>query len=180
MLFQSIVIDLNFTKIEALIQTHFSELIQIERKYRNFGVKLRLNINEFSSPRHLKDEIEISIEKVLFQPSTTITFKSIQLSKSIAENVEKRLVSIAQKNHCCIKTKFKHKYQSYPIPKASISNIQISKSIMAQSERFFSSSNVFKRMIIANGLIELHIGDIALQNVCIVTYNSLKSCKISD
>jgi len=78
------------------------------------------------------------------------------------------LIFIAQKNGCYIKTEFEHIYQCHSVPTASVSNSQVSKSIMAQSELFCSSSDVFKKMIVGNGSIELRTGDIALQKVCFI------------
>jgi hypothetical protein len=77
------------------------------------------------------------------------------------------LKSIARKNSCYIKTELKHSYQSHSVPKASVSNTQVSKSIITQSELFSSSSDVFKKMIVGQGSIELRTGDIALQQVCL-------------
>jgi hypothetical protein len=157
-----------------------NELREIEKKYKCFGVDIRLGLNEFSAPQHLKNEIESSIQQLLSQSSstTTKTFESIQLFKDIAEYEEKHLKSIARKNHCYIKTELKHTHQSHSVPKASISNIQVSKSIVAQSEHFSSSSDVFKKMIVENGSIELRTGDIALQEVDTIiistTFNGLK------
>ncbi|CAF1388528.1 unnamed protein product [Rotaria sordida] len=154
-------------EMQSIMETHSNELINIERKYAKLGVCLRLRLNEFSAPRHLKDEIESSIQKLLFQSTskTTTMLESIPLFTPIAEKEEQYLKSIAQHNRCYLKTELKHNYQSYPVPKATISNKQTSKSIIEQSELFCSSTNVFKKLIIANGSIELRTGDIALQKV---------------
>ncbi|CAF1337143.1 unnamed protein product, partial [Rotaria sordida] len=154
-------------EMQSIMETHSNELTNIERKYAKLGVCLRLRLNEFSAPRHLKDEIESSIQKLLFQSTskTTTMLESIPLFTPIAEKEEQYLKSIAQHNRCYLKTELKHNYQSYPVPKATISNKQTSKSIIEQSELFCSSTDVFKKLIIANGSIELRTGDIALQKV---------------
>ncbi|CAF3774284.1 unnamed protein product [Rotaria sp. Silwood1] len=134
-------------KIECIIETHSNELTNIERKYVKLDVCLRLRLNEFSAPRYLKDEIESSIQKLLLQSSSssTTTLESIPLFTPIAEKEEQYLRSTAQHNHCSLKTELKHYYQSYPVPKASISNKQISKSIIEQSELFCSSTDILKK-----------------------------------
>ncbi|CAF1202117.1 unnamed protein product [Rotaria sp. Silwood1] len=132
--------------IECIIETHSNELTNIERKYVKLDVCLRLRLNEFSALRYLKDEIESSIQKLLLQsPSSTTTLESIPLFTPIAEKEEQYLRSIAQHNHCYLKTELKHYYQSYPVPKASIFNKQISKSIIEQSELFCSSTDILKK-----------------------------------
>lgn len=156
--------------MEYLLEIHSDTIRRIERQYKSFGVDFRLELNEFSAPPYLKDEIESSIQQLLSQTlssTTRKTFESIQLFKEIIKQEEKHLKSIAKKNRCYIKTQLKHVYQFHSIPKASVSDSQVSKSVIAQSELLCSSSDVFKKMIAGNGSIELRIGDIALQNVSI-------------
>ena len=129
-------------------------------------MKIRLYCNEFSSPEHLKDEIHTSIEQSLSRlPSTiTRTFPTISLFQPIAENRAKHLISLVG-SRCNLQIHFKHEPQFYSIPKASPSNAEISKFILTQSTLFSSSPDVFKKMIVANGSIELRTGDIATQEV---------------
>ncbi|CAF3163547.1 unnamed protein product [Rotaria sp. Silwood2] len=150
---------------ENFIDANWDELEKIETKYSDFGVKLRLRLNEFSAPRHLKNEIESHIEQLWSCSSSIITFNSIQLPITVAENVEQHLLLIAERAHFSIKTKLKYIDQSFVVPKASIFNNQISKSIEEQSNLFSSSSDVFKKITLTNGSIELRTGDIALQKV---------------
>ncbi len=137
---------------------------QIEINNKPYDVELRLRSKEFSAPLHLKDEIESNIKQLLSQ-SSTLTFKSIELTKGIAETAEKYVKTIARRSRCSITTKIKYKSQYYIIPKASLSTMEASKSTMKQSDDFLSSLDVFSRIIVANGSIEVRTGDIALQNV---------------
>ena len=130
---------------------------QIEINNKSYDVELRLRSKEFSAPQHLKDEIESNIKQLLSQ-SSTLTFKSIELTKDIAETAEKYVKIIARRSRCYITTTIKYKSQYCIIPKAS-------KSIVKQSDDFLSSSDVFNRINIANGSIEVRTGDIALQKV---------------
>ncbi|CAF4593643.1 unnamed protein product [Rotaria socialis] len=165
-------------QINTLDEAHWSALEDIETQHKDCGVDIRLTLNEFSAPRHLKDEIESSIEKLLSQPATTIEFSSIPLLTDIAEKEEQHVRAIAQRCYCSVKTELLCNYQSYPLPKASISNKQISKAILEQSELFCSSPDVYKKRIIADGSIELRTGDIALQKVDTIiistTFNGLR------
>lgn len=129
-------------------------------------MKIRFHCNEFSSPEHLKDEIQTSIEQLLscLPPTITRTFQTISLFQPIAENEEKHLISLVG-NRCNLQIHFKPEPQFYSIPKASPSNAEISRFILTQSTLFSSSPDVFKKMIVANGSIELRTGDIAIQEV---------------
>jgi hypothetical protein len=140
------------------------KLKALEKKYKEFSVQLQLRTSEFCAPQHLKDEIESDIKQLLTGSSTT-TFKSIELSKDIIEIAEKHLKYIARRNHCYIRTELRHKSQQYTIPKALSSSIHASKSTIKQSDQFLSSSDVFNKIAVANGLIEIRTGDIALQKV---------------
>ncbi|CAF4065341.1 unnamed protein product [Rotaria sordida] len=154
-------------QIEAFTECHSNPLKSIERLYNDYGVKLQLESNEFLAPEHIKNDIESYIEEILSEVSTNKTFETIELCKDIAIKEEQHLRIIAERYKCYIKTELKHNYQSYPVPKALISNTQVSQSIFEQSKQFYSSTDVLKKMIVANGSIELRIGDIALQEVCL-------------
>lgn len=94
----------------------------------------------------------------------SIVFKSLQLPKKVAEHVKENLHNIAHWNHCYIKTELKHKKQLIPIPKASLTTIShTSKSIKEQAIQFCSSSNVFMKITVGNGSIEIRSGDIGQQ-----------------
>ncbi|CAF3641303.1 unnamed protein product [Rotaria sp. Silwood1] len=165
-------------QIESFVACHRNPLQKLERWYQDYGVQLRLESHEFSAPQHLKEDIESNIEEILSESSTAKTFQTIELFKDIAIKEEQYLNNIAERCRCYIKTELKHNCQSYLVPTASITKKQVSKSIIEQSKLFCSSTNVFKRMTVANGSIELRTGDIALQNVDTIiistTYNGLK------
>ncbi|CAF1330481.1 unnamed protein product [Adineta steineri] len=165
------------SKIEFLLETCSRKLRAIEKKYKQFDIDIRLTSHEFSAPHHVKDEIEFCIKELLSYSLTT-TFKSIELFQDIAEVAGKRLKSIAFRSQCHIMTELRHKRQHYIIPKASSSNIQVSKSVVKQSDQFMSSLDVFNRVVLANGSIEIRTGDIALQKVntivISITSNGLK------
>ncbi|CAF4081016.1 unnamed protein product [Rotaria sordida] len=154
-------------QIEAFTECHSNPLKSIERLHNYYGVKLQLESNEFLAPEYIKNDIESYIEEILSEVSTNKTFETIELCKDIAIKEEQHLRIIAERYKCYIKTELKHNYQSYPVPKALISNTQVSQSIFEQSKQFYSSTDVLKKMIVANGSIELRIGDIALQEVCL-------------
>jgi hypothetical protein len=128
------------------------------------GVELRLREHEFLAPEYLREEIESRIIKLLSH-SATLTFKSIQLSKDIAEQANKHLKFLLPRNYCNIHTELEYQSRCYAIPKASSSNMQVSKSILEQSDQFRCSMEVFNGIVIKNGSIEIRTGDIALQKV---------------
>ncbi|CAF1265776.1 unnamed protein product, partial [Rotaria sordida] len=165
-------------QIEAFTECHSNPLKSIERLHNYYGVKLQLESNEFLAPEYIKNDIESYIEEILSEVSTNKTFETIELCKDIAIKEEQHLRIIAERYKCYIKTELKHNYQSYPVPKALISNTQVSQSIFEQSKQFYSSTDVLKKMIVANGSIELRIGDIALQETDVIvistTFNGLK------
>jgi hypothetical protein len=148
-----------FIQVEFLLKTCRWELRQIEEKYKQSVVQLRLGLNEFLAPPHLKNEIEACVTQLLSNSKTT-TFKSSSLPKGIAEKAEKRLKSIAQSNHCHIMTELRSKSQSYTIPKASSSSTEI-----LPFDDFLLSPDLSRKMVIGNGSLEIRIGDIALQKV---------------
>ncbi|CAF4287034.1 unnamed protein product [Rotaria socialis] len=164
-------------QIEFLLRECAEKLKQIVKTYKEFGVHFRLRRREFVAPQHLKDEIESCITQLL-SSSTSKTFKSIPLSKDIADIAEKQLKNIARKCHCHIITESKYKFRSYTIPKGLSSNGHVLKSTMEQSEHFLSSPDVFNRLAVADGSIEIRTGDIARQDVDTivipVTFNGLR------
>ena len=129
-------------------------------------MNIRLSLNEFSAPAHLKNEIENSIEQLFssFSSRITRTFQSMPFAQMLAENEIKHLTSMIQ-NRCYMKIHHQSFVQSYDIPKAPSSTMETSKFIVTQSELFSSSPDVFKKMSVAKGFIELRTGDIALQEV---------------
>ncbi|CAF3999400.1 unnamed protein product, partial [Adineta steineri] len=164
--------SLDTYQVEFLLRNYRDELREIEEKYEQFGLVLRLRLNEFLAPAHLAKEIESSITQLL-SDSNTRTFKSSSLSKGVAEIAEKHLKSIFQNNYCHIMTELRSKSQYYTIPKASSSNTEV-----MPVDGFLFSPNVFRKIVVANGSIEIRIGDIALQKVDTIvipmTTNGLK------
>ena len=83
----------------------------------------------------------------------------------MAEIAEKYLKPIARKNRCYIMTKLLYESECHIIPRGSSVDSTLSKSLVEQSESFLFSSNVFKRILVGNGSIEVRAGDIAQQDV---------------
>jgi len=73
--------------------------------------------------------------------------------------------TIARKNHSYCDVQLKTKLKSYQIPRAHENTLPTSKSIIEQSDLFCSSPLVFCQAKLANGSIEVLIGDIASQKV---------------
>ena len=101
----------------------------------------------------------------LLSNATKITFESLLLCKDAAEIAEKHLKYIARKYHCHILTESRHDTQAYIIPKALSSNSPILHSVKKQSDDILSSPDIFNRMSVAKGSIDIRTGDIALQQV---------------
>lgn len=137
-------------------------------------------MHEFSAPQHLKDETELFFQRLLSQSASTntTTFESQSLYRKIAEQEGKYLKSIIQNSRCYTNIEFQHTSTVHSVPKSTTTDNQISKSIVTQSELFLSSAEIFKKMIIQNGSIELRIGDVTLQQVEVLIiprmFNGLK------
>ncbi|CAF4193216.1 unnamed protein product, partial [Adineta steineri] len=98
----------------------------------------------------------------------TYTFKSVELYYDIADRLYSNLKTLAKKNHCYCYLKTKTKLKFYPIPRAHENTLNTSQSIIAQSDLFCSLPSVFCQTKLANGSIEVLIGDIAIQKVDII------------
>ncbi|CAF1304609.1 unnamed protein product, partial [Didymodactylos carnosus] len=160
------------THKDYLLNDCSTEIWQIEEQYRDDGVNIRLTQDEFDSPEYLKDEIESSVNQLLSQ-SKTKRFKSIELFSDIAEKECLYIKNIAKKNHCYIEIKLKTKLNIHVIPKAAVITPPSSKRIIEQSNLLCISPDVFKRARMTNGgLIEVFIGDIALQKVDTIVVSS--------
>ena len=146
-------------QVEFLLKAYWKELRDLEVKYEQFGVELRLRLKEFSAPPRLKDEVEASIMRLLSN-SVSVTFKSDPLPADTADATAQRLQAIARKNCCYLTADIKSKHRCCPIPKAASAS---ARALLADD--FLLSPDVFRRIEVENGSIEIRLGDIALQKV---------------
>ncbi len=142
------------------------ELRFIEKEFETGCVELHIHENQFYAPQCLKNEIRSRIKNLLSKLKTK-TFKNIELYHNIADILCLNMKNIAQRNRSYCEIELKTKLKSYQIPRGHKNTLNTSKSIIEQSDLFCSSSLVFCQTKIANGSIEVVIGDIALQNVCL-------------
>ncbi len=136
----------------------------IEKEFRNDSVEFHFKQYQFYAPQCLKDQIQSRVEELLPILKTT-TFKSKEFYYNIADKSSLNIKNLAQRNRCYCDLKLKTKLKSYRIPKANETISTTSKSIIEQSDLFCSSPLVCCQTKLANGSIEVLIGDIALQKV---------------
>ncbi len=136
----------------------------LEREFQNGCVELHISKNEFYAPQCLKDTIRNRIKNMSSQIKTK-TFENIELYYNTADNLCLNMKNIAQRNSSYCDIKLKTKLKSYQIPKGHENTSYTSKFVIEQSDLFCSSPFVFCQTKLANGSIEVLIGDIALQKV---------------
>ncbi len=142
------------------------ELRFIEKEFKTGCVELHVQENQFYAPQCLKNEIRSRIKNLVSNLKTK-TFKNIELYYNTADILCLNMKNIAQKNHSYCEIKLKTKLKSCQIPRGHKNTLNTSKLIIEQSNLFCSSPLVFCQTKLANGSIEILIGDIALQNVCL-------------
>ncbi|CAF1029912.1 unnamed protein product [Adineta steineri] len=160
--------EMSSAEFDGLANLCYRKLKNIEREFRHYyGVQFFIEQNYFYASQCLKDEIESRVIKLLSNLKT-YTFKSVELYYDIADRLYSNLKTLAKKNHCYCYLKTKTKLKFYPIPRAHENTLNTSQSIIEQSDLFCSLPSVFCRTKLANGSIEVLIGDIAVQKVDII------------
>lgn len=134
-------------------------------------------MNALVAFQDLKSENETRIGQ-LVSKLKSVTFKSLRLPMDIAEKTERQLHNIAHRNYCCIKTMLNYKTQLCSIPKVSSTISRASRSMKEQSIQLCSSSDVFKKIAVENGSIEICVGDISrlqasLKTIVCFIFNTL-------
>ncbi|CAF3609150.1 unnamed protein product [Rotaria socialis] len=141
---------------EYLLENCIHELKDIENEYKDDCVKIRIRLKEFSAPQYLIDNIKQKIRELMIQ-IVTCQFHKIGNSITLTNDNNKQLNRIARHNYCRIeKLETKTEMKVYSIPKALSPSVNISNSIMLQSNEFVSALSM-RKMSVLNGSIEIYL-----------------------
>ncbi|CAF0924720.1 unnamed protein product [Rotaria sp. Silwood1] len=139
----------------------------MEKEFQNDRIHFCLRQRAYYAPPQLKNDIESRINTLLSHV-TTCTFKTTELYYDIANRASLNLKKIAQNNRCNCDIKIETTLNRCTIPRAietTSTAYSVSKLIIEQSNLFCSSSMVHRQATLANGSLEVLIGDIAAQKV---------------
>ncbi|CAF3495337.1 unnamed protein product [Rotaria sp. Silwood1] len=153
--------------IDYLINACRPELKAMEKEFQNDRIHFCLRQRAYYAPPQLKNDIESRINTLLSHV-TTCTFKTTELYYDIANRASLNLKKIAQNNRCNCDIKIETTLNRCTIPRAietTSTAYSVSKLIIEQSNLFCSSSMVHRQATLANGSLEVLIGDIAAQKV---------------
>lgn len=130
-------------------------------------MEIHVEKNEFYASLCLKNEVRNRVKNLLTNIKTK-TFKNIESYYNTTDKLCSDVKSIAQRSQCYCDIQLKIKSKSYKILQGHENTLNTSKSIIEQSNLFSSSSLVFSQTKLTNGSIEIIIGDIAVQKVCLL------------
>ncbi|CAF1202147.1 unnamed protein product [Rotaria sp. Silwood1] len=139
----------------------------MEKEFQNDRIHFCLRQRAYYAPPQLKNDIESRINTLLSHV-TTCTFKTTELYYDIANRASLNLKKIAQNNRCNCDIKIETTLNRCTIPRAietTSTAYSVSKLIIEQSNLFCSSSMVHRQATLANGSLEVLIGDVAAQKV---------------
>ncbi|CAF1053866.1 unnamed protein product [Didymodactylos carnosus] len=158
-------INMSQPQVDYLLYTCSKALKEIQKQFKADHVDLRISTREFLAPSYLKDKIQLRIKDLLSSLKTK-EFKTIKLFHSMIEKECEQLKNIAHQNNCHIsKYDLETKLKTFTISKATSQNTVTPKSILEQSDLLYRSTDIVKKVMLANGSINVSIGDIADEKV---------------
>jgi hypothetical protein len=129
-------------------------LRNIELEHKDDDVKIQIRENSIVAPQYLIMKIKHLIQSMTFQ-STTLIFQYIENALTITEKNHLELNQLTQNYNCEIdKIDIHTKREPIILPKGK--NASASKFIIKQSDQFYSSLTIPKKVSISNHTIEIH------------------------
>ncbi|CAF3631775.1 unnamed protein product [Rotaria sp. Silwood1] len=143
---------------DYLLENCTEQLKDLEHEYKDDCLRIRIRDKEFSAPQYLIDRIQEKIKRLFIQTST-FQYQKLGDSLQITDENYKKLNQIAQYNYCRIeKIETKAEMKAYSVPKALSPTLNISSSIIEQSNEFISSLSM-RKIAILNGSIEIYLAN---------------------
>ncbi|CAF1189241.1 unnamed protein product [Rotaria sp. Silwood1] len=143
---------------DYLLENCTEQLKDLEHEYKDDCLRIRIRDKEFSAPQYLIDRIQEKIKRLFIQTST-FQYQKLGDSLQITDENYKKLNQIAQYNYCQIeKIETKAEMKAYSVPKALSPTLNISSSIIEQSNEFISSLSM-RKIAILNGSIEIYLAN---------------------
>ncbi|CAF0983783.1 unnamed protein product [Rotaria sordida] len=147
-------IGLDSTQREFLLDNYVHEIKNLEIDYKDDNIKIKIRENIIIAPQYLIIKIKQLIQSKIFQ-TITLIFRYIKNAFILTEKDHLKLTTLAQNYHCEInKIDTATKKELIILPKGK--NTTTSKYIMNQSNQFYSSLSIWKKLSISNNTIEIH------------------------
>jgi len=129
-------------------------LKNIELDYKDDNVKIHIRENSITAPQYLLMKMKQLIQSMIFQ-TATLNFQYIENAFILTEKDHLQLKVLGQNYNCEIdKIDSKTKKELILLPKGKFSST--SKHIIKESNRFYSSLSIPRKLSISNNTIEIH------------------------
>ncbi|CAF3683738.1 unnamed protein product [Rotaria sp. Silwood1] len=151
---RKISIGLDSTQREFLLDNYVHEIKNLEINYNDDNVKIQIRENIIIAPQYLIKKIKQLIQSMIFQTSILI-FQYIKNAFILTEKDHLKLKTFAQNYHCEInKIDIETKKDLIILPKGK--NVSTSKYITNESNQFYSTLSMWRKLSISNNTIEIH------------------------
>ncbi|CAF3728572.1 unnamed protein product [Rotaria sp. Silwood1] len=151
---RKISIGLDSTQREFLLDNYVHEIKNLEIDYNDDNVKIQIRENIIIAPQYLIKKIKQLIQSMIFQTSILI-FQYIKNAFILTEKDHLKLKTFAQNYHCEInKIDIETKKDLIILPKGK--NVSTSKYITNESNQFYSTLSMWRKLSISNNTIEIH------------------------
>ncbi|UJR07649.1 hypothetical protein I4U23_011937 [Adineta vaga] len=151
-------------ELDGLKNLCLTELQNIEKQFRNYGVQFLIPERSFYASENLKDEVETCVMNLLSKIHTH-RFESQEFYYNIIDKSFLPMKNLARKNHCYCDFESITELKQCRIPRADENT----------SDPFCSSPSISSRVKLDNGSINIVTGDISQQKVDIIIISSLSS-----
>ncbi|CAF2676114.1 unnamed protein product [Rotaria sp. Silwood2] len=151
---RNIWIGLDSKQREFLLDNYVHEIKNLEIDNKDDNVKIQIRENIIIAPQYLIMKIKQLIQSMVFQ-TIILTFRYIKNAFILTEKDDLKLKSLAQNYNCEInKIDIETKKELIILPKGK--NISTSKYIINESNQFYSSLSIWRKLSISNNIIEIH------------------------
>ncbi len=126
----------------------------IELDFKDDHIKLQIREDSITAPQYLINKIKQLIQSMIFQ-TTSLIFQYLENALIYSDKVLQQLNTTAKNFNCEIdKIDIETNKEAILLPKRQ--NTSTSKYIIKQSEQFYSSLSIPKKLLISNHSIEIH------------------------
>ncbi|CAF4255680.1 unnamed protein product [Rotaria sp. Silwood2] len=151
-------IGLDFERSSYIMNHCLHQLRNVELEYKDDNVRINIRQNSFDAPQYLTRKIEHLIHELAFQ-ATMIVFQCLDNAHTLITDQKSQLTMIAQRYNCQIDfIDVKVQNEIITLPKSiNSSTIELTpKYLIEQSNQFYSSIGILKKISISNFEIEIH------------------------
>lgn len=125
----------------------------IESDYKDDNVKIQIRENLIIAPQYLIMKMKQLIQSMIFQ-TANLNFQHIENAFTLTEQDQLQLKVLAQ-NYNCVIDKIGIETKQQPILLPVGRNASTSKHIIEESNQFFSSLSIQRKLSISNNTIEI-------------------------